>query len=100
MSDLPFLTVPLGARVTPGDDLAKLLVDAIGAQKDALVDGDILIVCQKVVSKAEGRVARYTDIQPSALARTIAAQAGDKDPRIVEVVLQQTVRIIQMDRGA
>jgi coenzyme F420-0:L-glutamate ligase/coenzyme F420-1:gamma-L-glutamate ligase len=58
-----------------------------------------LVVCQKVISKSEGRIAKLSDITPSAFAQQIAAQTTDKDPRIVEVILRETTRIIKMDRG-
>lgn len=85
--------------VRPGDDLAALLLAA--AQRDGLrlADRDIVVLCQKIVSKAEGRIARLAEIEPSALARQLAAQTAGKDPRIIEVVLRETRRIVRMDRG-
>lgn len=85
--------------VHPGDDLAGLLQAALRDQPMELVDGDIVVVCQKVVSKAEGRVARISDVEPSDLARRIAAQTTDKDPRIVEIILRETNRIVKMKHG-
>ncbi len=84
--------------VHPGDDLGALLLAALRASECGLAGGDILVVCQKVVSKAEGRVVRYTEVTPSPFAERIAAEAN-KDPRIVEVILRQTQRIVKMDRG-
>jgi coenzyme F420-0:L-glutamate ligase/coenzyme F420-1:gamma-L-glutamate ligase len=60
--------------------------------------GDILVVCQKVISKAEGRICELNDIEPSALAMAYAAR-WEKDPRAVELVLRQTSRIVRMDHG-
>jgi coenzyme F420-0:L-glutamate ligase/coenzyme F420-1:gamma-L-glutamate ligase len=85
-------------RIRPGDDLAALLLDALRRAGLGLEDGDVVVVCQKVVSKAEGRVVRYTDVEPSPFAAAVAAQAS-KDARIVEVVLRETKRIVKMDRG-
>lgn len=99
MSDMRLQAVLGVPRITPGSDLAALLLAAIGAGGEPLANGDILVVCQKVVSKAEGRIVRYTDVKPSPLAVTIAAQGEGKDPRIVEVVLRETKRIVKMDRG-
>jgi coenzyme F420-0:L-glutamate ligase/coenzyme F420-1:gamma-L-glutamate ligase len=96
LSILPVAGVPM---VQPGDDLAQLLFAALDRNALACVDGDILVVCQKVVSKAEGRIVHYAEIQPSPLAVTIAAQGEGKDPRIVEVVLRETRRIVRMDSG-
>jgi coenzyme F420-0:L-glutamate ligase/coenzyme F420-1:gamma-L-glutamate ligase len=92
----PITGIPM---VHPGDDLAALLLAALRAQPLQLATGDIVVVCQKVVSKAEGRVARISGVEPSALARRIAAQASDKDPRIVEIILRETNRIVKMKHG-
>jgi len=93
---LPILNVPV---VQPGDDLASLLATALDRGEIAPATGDIVVVCQKVVSKAEGRLARLSEITPSPFALQIAAQTTDKDPRIIEVILRETTRIIKMDRG-
>jgi len=85
-------------EVQPGDDLGDLLLAALDRQGTPLRDGDILVVTQKVVSKAEGRLVRLAEVEPSPFACAYAAQFG-KDPRQVEVVLSQTQRIVRMDRG-
>jgi coenzyme F420-0:L-glutamate ligase/coenzyme F420-1:gamma-L-glutamate ligase len=85
--------------VRPGDDLAALLLDALDGAGLRIATGDIVVVCQKIVSKAEGRVVRIGEITPSAFARRIAAQTNGKDPRVVEVILRETTRIVRMDRG-
>jgi coenzyme F420-0:L-glutamate ligase/coenzyme F420-1:gamma-L-glutamate ligase len=85
--------------VQPGDELAALLLTALDRSRLVLADGDIVVVCQKIVSKAEGRVVRLSEVTASPFARELAAQATDKDPRVVEVILQSTRRIIRMDRG-
>jgi coenzyme F420-0:L-glutamate ligase/coenzyme F420-1:gamma-L-glutamate ligase len=74
-------------EVEEGADLGALLAAAA-----TLADGDVLVVAQKVVSKAEGRVVRLADVEPSAQALALAA---DEDPRHVEVVLRETVRIVR-----
>jgi len=63
-----------------------------------LAGGDIVVVAQKIVSKAEGRVVCLHEVVPSALAREFAA-TWNKDPRFVEVVLRESRRIVRMDRG-
>lgn len=83
--------------VRPGDDLAGLLFDAAQKQELALEDG-VLVVCQKVVSKAEGRVVALADVRPSPAAREIA-EAHDKDPRQLELVLRESVRIVRRGHG-
>lgn len=85
--------------VQPGADLASLILEGAAKSGVDFAGGDILVVCQKVVSKAEGRIVRLADIEASPFARDIAAQTTDKDPRIVEVILRETKRIIKMDRG-
>lgn len=83
--------------VQPGDDLAALLLDAAGSSSFELRNG-VLVVCQKIVSKAEGRVVSLADVEPSDEARRIASQ-DDKDPRHVEVVLGETARVVRHERG-
>jgi coenzyme F420-0:L-glutamate ligase/coenzyme F420-1:gamma-L-glutamate ligase len=83
--------------VQPGDDLAALLHAAARGQGLRL-GGGALVVAQKVVSKAEGRVVRLADVAPSAEALRIAAADG-KDPRHVEVVLRETARVVRHARG-
>jgi coenzyme F420-0:L-glutamate ligase / coenzyme F420-1:gamma-L-glutamate ligase len=96
ISIIPISGVPL---VQPGDDLAALLFKGLEHSGLTLAAGDIVVVCQKVVSKAEGRIARLSEITPSPFALQVAAQTTDKDPRIVEVILRETTRIVKMDRG-
>ncbi|MCL4684213.1 coenzyme F420-0:L-glutamate ligase [Myxococcota bacterium] len=83
--------------VQPGDDLAALTRAAAAAQ-GLVLSGGVLVVAQKIVSKAEGRIVRLADVEPSAQARRIAA-ANDKDPRHVEVVLRETARVVRHARG-
>jgi coenzyme F420-0:L-glutamate ligase/coenzyme F420-1:gamma-L-glutamate ligase len=85
-------------EVQPGDDLAALIAAALDRAGLALAAGDVLVVAQKVVSKAEGALVQLAEIEPSALAETFAAEYG-KDPRHVEVVLRQARRIVRMERG-
>ncbi len=66
-------------EIREGDDLAALI-----AERADLEDGDVLVVAQKVVSKAEGRVVRLADVEPSEEATSLAA---DSDPRQLEVIL-------------
>ena len=82
----------------PGDDLAALVLDAAHATGVALRDGDILVVTQKVVSKVEGQLVNLGEVEPSDLALRFAERWG-KDPRYIEVVLRESVRIVRMERG-
>jgi len=92
---LPVEGIP---AVRPGDDLAALVLAGLRASGLQLLEGDILVVCQKAVSRSEGRVVSYESVSPSPFALTVAAHTG-KDARIVELILQQTRRIVKMDRG-
>jgi len=84
--------------VQAGDDIASLLVDALGRAGLSLADGDVLVVAQKIVSKAEGRLVRLADVQPSSEAQALAAEV-DKDPRLVELILRESRAIIRKAPG-
>lgn len=85
-------------EVRPGDDLTAFIGDAIESWGQGLRADDVLVVTQKVVSKAEGRLVDLRTIEPSAWASDIAGQ-WDKDARQIEVVLRESKRIVRMDRG-
>lgn len=85
-------------EVKPGDDLAALLVDALARQQISLRPTDVLVVTQKIVSKAEGRIVELKEVEPSPFAEAVARRTG-KDARLVELILRQTVRVVKMDRG-
>jgi len=80
--------------VEAGDDLASLIIAAAKSNDVEIEDGDILVVAQKVVSKAEGRIVRLDLIKPSKKAMEIAEETG-KDPRIVELVLRESKRFLK-----
>lgn len=85
-------------EVRPGDDLPALILAATEREGVGLRDRDVVSVTQKVVSKAEGRLVDLAGVTPSEFARQVAAQA-EKDPRLVEVVLRETKRVVRMDKG-
>ncbi|MBI2216218.1 MAG: coenzyme F420-0:L-glutamate ligase [Candidatus Rokubacteria bacterium] len=85
-------------EVRPGDDVARLIVDATRAQGTPIVAGDVLVIGQKIVSKAEGRLVRLADVAPSAIATSIASGTG-RDPRLVEIILRESRRVVRMDKG-
>lgn len=97
--NLEILPIPGLPPIRPGDDLGTLLLAAMDSAGRHFEDGDILVVCQKVVSKAEGRVARVEEVVPSAFAATLAARTQGKDPRVIEIILRETRRIVRMQRG-
>jgi coenzyme F420-0:L-glutamate ligase/coenzyme F420-1:gamma-L-glutamate ligase len=84
--------------VSPGDDLAELLGEALQARPGPLVDGDVLVVCQKIVSKAEGRVVDLSTVRPRAEAREFA-ERFDKDAAVVELALAEAVEVLRMGEG-
>jgi len=85
-------------EVRPGADLASLIVEATIRQGTPLAGGDLLVVGQKIVSKAEGRLLRLDTVTPSAVADTMATGLG-RDPRLVEIILRESRRVVRMDRG-
>lgn len=85
-------------EVRPGDDLHAALQRGLAASMVELAPGDILVVTHKIVSKAEGRLIDLRMIEPSPFAVQWAARYN-KDPRQIEVVLRESVRIVRMDRG-
>jgi coenzyme F420-0:L-glutamate ligase/coenzyme F420-1:gamma-L-glutamate ligase len=90
--------VPRFPMVRPGDDLARLLIAACEGSALAPADGDVVVVAQKIVSKAEARYVDLAQVQPSARAERLAAQV-DKDPRLVEVILGESRRVVRHRPG-
>jgi len=84
--------------VRPNDDLAAIVDDAIAAIGETLDDGDIIVVAQKIVSKAEGRIVDLRDIVPSDQAITLA-KSVEKDPRHVEVILRESRAVVREKPG-
>jgi coenzyme F420-0:L-glutamate ligase/coenzyme F420-1:gamma-L-glutamate ligase len=98
MSSLTLTAIEGIPLVKKGDNLAGLIASALDKKSLKLERGDIVVVCQKIISKAEGRLVDLNDVKPSQLAINFANRY-EKDPRAVEVVLRQTSRIVRMDRG-
>ena len=88
-------TLPL---VRAGDDLAALIMEGLGREGIRLRDGNVLVVAQKIVSKAEGRVVALDDVEPSREAVNVAREV-DKDPRLVELILRESTRIVRKAPG-
>jgi len=85
-------------EVRAGDDVARIVREAAARQRTPLAGGDLLVISQKIVSKAEGRLLRLADVTPSPIAVSMAAGLG-RDPRLVEVILRESRRVVRMDRG-
>jgi coenzyme F420-0:L-glutamate ligase/coenzyme F420-1:gamma-L-glutamate ligase len=91
---IPLTNIPL---IQPGDDLAQLLGDAV-ARSGGLRDRDVLVIAQKIVSKAEGRYVDLDQITPSPRAIEVARRCA-KDPRLIEVILSDSVEIVRLRPG-
>ena len=96
--ELRITGVPGLPEVTVGDCLGKLIATALRHSTIDASPSDIFVVTQKIVSKAEGRVVHLDKVKPSSLA-CAWADAHGKDPRLIEIVLSQTRRIVRMERG-
>ncbi|OLD01668.1 MAG: coenzyme F420-0:L-glutamate ligase [Crenarchaeota archaeon 13_1_40CM_3_53_5] len=95
MTVLPVKRIP---DIKKDDDLAKIIVSALESDDDELQKGDILVIAQKVVSKAEGRTQALSSVKPSAFAIGMA-RAMDKDPRHLEIILRESKNIVRMRGG-
>jgi len=98
VSEIRILPLPSLPEVAPGDDLAALIVHALASAKLQPESGDVFVVTQKIVSKAEGRLVQLKTVEPSAQAREWAQTYG-KDARVIEVILRQAKRIVRKERG-
>ncbi|MFT4519002.1 MAG: coenzyme F420-0:L-glutamate ligase/coenzyme F420-1:gamma-L-glutamate ligase [Halioglobus sp.] len=92
---IPLRDFPL---VDPGDDLAQLIIAALQANGLTLQLGDVLVLAQKIVSKAENRYVRLADVEVSAQALELAQQA-DKDPRQIQLILQESSEVLRVRPG-
>ncbi|HYB22225.1 MAG TPA: coenzyme F420-0:L-glutamate ligase, partial [Solirubrobacteraceae bacterium] len=100
MASLCARALPGLPEVRQGDDLAELILAALGPER--LRAGQVLAIAQKAVSKSEGALVELADVHPSARAVELAAASGGapaKDPRAVQVVLDQSVEVLRAERG-
>ena len=98
MSRIELIALDGIPEVHPGDDLAALISAAISTSGIALEEGDVLVVTQKVVSKAEGRIVELASVQPSEFALDWANR-WEKDARQVELVLRESAEVVRMAPG-
>jgi coenzyme F420-0:L-glutamate ligase/coenzyme F420-1:gamma-L-glutamate ligase len=91
----PLAKIPL---VSPGDNLAELLLASLQGARIQLEDGDILVVAQKIVSKAEGQLVNLTSVTPSKEALELAKRS-EKDPRLVELILRESKEVLRVRPG-
>jgi coenzyme F420-0:L-glutamate ligase/coenzyme F420-1:gamma-L-glutamate ligase len=85
-------------EIAPGDDLAALIATAAQRAGEPIEPGTVVAVAHKVVSKSEGALVALEDVQPSGRARELARDLG-KDPRAVQVVLDEAVEVLRAERG-
>lgn len=86
------------AEVTEKDNLAQIILCALKAEDITLNSGDVVVLAQKIVSKAEGRYVTLDDVTPSAEAYKLAEQA-DKDPRQAQLILDESVEVVRVRKG-
>src|SRR5438874_2055352 len=100
MTRSPVQIFPLAGlpEIRPGDDVTRLILGAVRMAEFPIAAGDVFVVAQKIVSKAEGRIVSLDSIVPSRRAAKWAQEWG-KDPRLIELVLRESKRIVRMERG-
>ncbi|MCP4164293.1 MAG: coenzyme F420-0:L-glutamate ligase [Chloroflexi bacterium] len=98
MNSLQLTALPDFPLVGPGDDLAALTLAALEQAGIRLRPGDVLVYASKVVSKAEGRARKLSEVKPSAVALEIA-KTCDKDPRLVELILAEANEVVRIRQG-
>ena len=98
MRELTLTALPGIPEVTAGMDLARLVAAALARADRRLLDGDVLVVAQKIVSKTEGRTVRLADVVPSPRAQELAL-ATERDPRFVELILRESREILRAKHG-
>lgn len=84
-------------EVNPGDPLGRLIADAVAAAGEEITAADVIVVSQKAVSKAEGRRVDLAKVEPGERARELAMRLG-KDPRLVELILRESVEVVRAER--
>lgn len=95
---IQLIPVRISADVRPRDELDVLILEAAKQNQAEICDGDVLVVAQKIVSKAEGRVVDLAGVKPSRKAIRMAKEHG-KDPRVMELILQESVEILRAKNG-
>ena len=85
-------------RVEAGDDLAEIIAEAMRNNKIELADDDIVVVTQKIVSKSEGRLVKLSEVKVTRRAAALATEL-DRDPRVVELVLRESRRVVRKGHG-
>lgn len=97
---MPVMLLPIDGlpEVSPGDDVASVVIAGLERSRLGVKADDVVVVCQKIVSKAEGRVVRLTEVEPSPRARAFA-ERFDKDAAVVELALREASEVLRMENG-
>jgi coenzyme F420-0:L-glutamate ligase/coenzyme F420-1:gamma-L-glutamate ligase len=97
-SRIEIIPIPVVPDIKAGDKLDLIILESMSNANEFLSKGDIVVVAQKVISKAEGRLIDLKNVNPSEKSLQIAKQ-NDKDPRLIELILNESVDILRMARG-
>lgn len=95
---IELIPIPIADDIKPGDQLDQIIIDTIERVGESLLEADIVVVAQKVVSKSEGRLIDLRQMNPSPKSLELAKQ-NDRDPRLIELILTESVNILRMARG-
>ncbi len=98
MREMSFLSLPDIPMIQTGDDLVEILLQSLEKAQIGLQDGDVLVLAQKIVSKAEGRWVNLETVSPRPEAEALAAET-EKDPRLVEMILRECRQVIRKRPG-
>lgn len=98
MPIITIIPVKVAGDIAPKSDLGSIILESLGANEIALENGDILVVAQKAVSKAEGRIVNLAEVEPSRKA-VLLAKDLQKDPRIVQLILDEAKEIVMLKNG-
>ncbi len=90
---MQIIPIRIEKEIEPDDDISKLIINS-----EEIHNGDILVIAQKIISKQEGRIVELSSVVPSLLAEGISSEY-EKNPRIVELILNESKQIIRMDHG-
>lgn len=90
---MQIIPIRIEKEIEPNDDISKLIINS-----EEIHNGDILVIAQKIISKQEGRIVELSSVVPSLLAEGISSEY-EKNPRIVELILNESKQIIRMDHG-
>ncbi|MCZ6895662.1 MAG: coenzyme F420-0:L-glutamate ligase [Gammaproteobacteria bacterium] len=98
MSDITISTLGGIPLIAADDDLAAIILKAAAADGLEFTDGDVLVVAQKIISKAEGRLTRLSDVEPGKAALALADET-EKDPRLVQLILDESATVLRHKPG-